>query len=40
MMELTLKCLGDLFTLCEEEEERFGSIDEILVEDKEGRNEK
>ena len=30
MMEITLECLGDFSSLCEEEEERFRSIDELI----------
>ena len=30
MMEFSLECLGDFSSLCAEEEDRFGSIDEVL----------
>lgn len=29
-LALVLECLGDFSSLCEKEEERFGSIDDIL----------
>ena len=39
-MEFVLECLGDFTSLCEEKEERFGSMDDIFMETKKGRNEK
>jgi len=30
MIILVLECLGDFSAVCSEEEERFGSIDEVL----------
>jgi len=32
-LALVLECLGDFSAVCCEEEERFGSIEEILLED-------
>jgi len=35
MMALVLECLGDFGAVCCEEEERFGSIEEIIMDKKE-----
>ena len=36
-LALVLECLGDFSSLCEVEEERFGSIDEIVNHKRENR---
>ena len=36
-LALVLECLGDFSSLCEVEEERFGSMEDILSGEKKGR---
>jgi len=39
-LALVLECLGDFSGVCCEEEERFGSIEDIIGEEKEGNRNK